>query len=220
MRVWSIISQKGGSGKTTFALHLAIAATAKKRTTLVIDLDPQASAERWSVLREAAEPMIIAGLPEKLTDMLDAARRNGADLVLVDTPPQADRTALAAAKAADIILIPTRGTILDLPAIGDTVNLLKLASLEHKAAIVLNAMPAKGSQAQVEDVQAAAAQYGLTVFPVRLADRASFSRSLSEGLGVTEEEPKGKAASEVWGVYKRLCEWDEARVLKVERASS
>src|SRR5262245_61974902 len=129
MRVWSVISQKGGSGKTTLVLHLAIAAAARKRTTLVIDLDPQASAERWSVLREAAEPMIVAGLPERLTGMLDAARDNGADLVLIDTPPQTDRIALAAAKAADIVLIPTRGTVLDLPAIGDTVNLLKLASL-------------------------------------------------------------------------------------------
>jgi chromosome partitioning protein len=218
MRIWSVISQKGGSGKTTLVLHLAIAATAKKRTTLVIDLDPQASAERWSVLREAEEPRIVAGLPEKLTDMLQAARENGADLVLIDTPPRADRTALIAAKAADLILIPTRGTILDLPAIGDTVNLLKLASLEHKAAIVLNAMPAKASQ--VEDVEAAAEQYGLAIFPARLADRASYSRSLGEGLGVTEEEPKGKAASEIWGVYKRLCEWDEARARKVERTST
>ena len=99
MRIWSVISQKGGSGKTTLVLHLAIAAAAKKRTTLVIDLDPQASAERWSVLREADEPTIVAGAPEKLNDMLRAARENGADLVLVDTPPRIDRTALIAAKA-------------------------------------------------------------------------------------------------------------------------
>jgi chromosome partitioning protein len=215
MRVWSVISQKGGSGKTTLVLHLAIAAAARKRTTLVIDLDPQASAERWSAIREADEPTIVAGAPERLGDMLLAARANGADLVLVDTPPRIDRTALIAAKAADVVLIPTRGTILDLPAIGDTVNLLKLASLEHKAAIVLNAMPQKG--AQVEEVRAAAEHYGLPIFPVRLVDRASYSRSLGEGLGVTEAEPKGKAASEIWDVYRRLCEWDAERIVKAER---
>jgi chromosome partitioning protein len=215
MRVWSIISQKGGSGKTTLALHLAIAATAKKRTTLVIDLDPQASAERWSAVRDADEPTIVGGLPEKLNDMLEAAHANGADLALVDTPPRSDRTALIAAKAADLVLIPTRGTILDLPAIGDTVNLLKLASLEHKAVIVLNAMPAKA--AQVEDVKAAAEKYGLPIFPARLGDRPSYSRSLGEGLGVTEDEPKGKAANEIWDVYRRLCEWDGTQPRKAGR---
>lgn len=206
MRVWSIVSQKGGSGKTTLALHLAIAATSKGRKTLVIDLDPQVSAERWSELRDEAEPAIVAGEPERLGDMLRVAAENGADLVIIDTPPKSDRTTLIAAKAADLVLIPSRGTILDLQAIGDTVNLLKLASLDGRAAIVLNAMPT--TAAQVKEVKEAAAEYGLDIIPARLAERVSFSRSLMEGQGVTETEPKSRAAGEIWDVYKRLCERD------------
>jgi chromosome partitioning protein len=105
-----------------------------------------------------------------------------------------------------VVLIPSRGTILDLPAIGDTVNLLKLADLDRKAVIILNAMPAKA--AQVEDVKDAAEQYGLDVISARLGDRPMYSRSLEEGQGVTEAEPKGKAAGEIRDVYERLCERD------------
>lgn len=206
MKVWSIVSQKGGSGKTTLALHLAIAAAAKGRKTLVIDLDPQVSAERWADFRDAPEPTIVAGEAEKTPDMLRAAAEHGVSLVIIDTPPKVDRTALIAAKAADVVLIPSRGTILDLPAIGDTVNLLKLADLDRKAVIILNAMPAKA--AQVEDVKDAAEQYGLDVISARLGDRPMYSRSLEEGQGVTEAEPKGKAAGEIRDVYERLCERD------------
>jgi chromosome partitioning protein len=220
MKIWSIVSQKGGSGKTTLALHLAIAATAKGRKTLVIDLDPQTSAERWAEIRDQDEPAIVAGEAEKLTEMLSAANAHGADLVIVDTPPKVDRTALIAAKAADVVLIPSRGTILDLPAIGDTINLLKLASLEGKAAIVLNAMSAKG--APLENVKEAAEQYGLEIIPALLADRPSYSRSLETGQGVTEKEPKGKAASEIWDVYQRLCQRDGTAppLRKAKRARS
>ena len=64
MKVWSIVSQKGGSGKTTLALHLAIAA-AKNRKVLVIDLDPQQSAERWHGIRQRdhGQPRTIPASP-------------------------------------------------------------------------------------------------------------------------------------------------------------
>src|SRR5262250_3263752 len=95
MKVWSIVSQKGGSGNTTLALHLAIAA-AKHQKVLVIDLDPQQSAERWHAIRQRAtgskdDPSVAAGPYQKLPDMLKTAHRLGAELVLIDTPPSSIR---------------------------------------------------------------------------------------------------------------------------------
>jgi chromosome partitioning protein len=214
MRVWSFVSQKGGSGKTTLALHLAIAAASKGRTTLVLDLDPQNSAERWSHVRDENSPDIVAGHPDKTEEMLRKAEEHGADLVMIDTPPKVDRTALIAAKVADMVLIPARGTILDLQAIGDTINLLKLASLEGKAAIVLNAMP--NSAAQVAEIEDAAEAYGIDIIDARLAERPAFSRSLKDGLGATES--RGAAATEIWALYKRLCERDAALLRRSKRA--
>src|SRR6266545_2971083 len=104
MKVWSIVSQKGGSGKTTLALHLAIAA-AKGRKVLVIDLDPQQSAERWHAIRQRTtgskdDPSIAAGPYQKLPDMLRTARKLGAELVLIDTPPKLDKAIIPSLKEA------------------------------------------------------------------------------------------------------------------------
>ena len=107
MKIWSIVSQKGGAGKTTLGLHLAIAAAADLKV-LLIDFDPQGSAQRWHDLRQRAtgskdDPSIAAGPPPKLPDMLKAARRLGADLVLIDTPPKRDRAIATAIAAASLV---------------------------------------------------------------------------------------------------------------------
>ena len=130
MKVWSIVSQKGGSGKTTLALHLAIAA-AKGRKVLVIDLDPQQSAERWHAIRQRItgskdDPSIAAGPYQKLPDMLKTARKLGAELVLIDTPPKLDKAIIPSLKAATMVLVPLKSTILDLQALEDSADLINL----------------------------------------------------------------------------------------------
>ncbi len=123
MKVWSIVSQKGGSGKTTLALHLAIAA-AKRRKVLVIDLDPQQSAERWHGIRQRItghkdDPSIAAGPYQKLPDMLKTARKLGAELVLIDTPPKLDKAIIPSLKESTMVLVPLKSTVLDLQALED-----------------------------------------------------------------------------------------------------
>ena len=131
MKVWSIVSQKGGSGKTTLALHLAIAA-AKRRKVLVIDLDPQQSAERWHGIRQRItgtkdDPSIAAGPYQKLPDMLKTARKLGAELVLIDTPPKLDKAIIPSLKEATMVLVPLKSSILDLQALEDCADLINLA---------------------------------------------------------------------------------------------
>ena len=130
MKVWSIVSQKGGSGKTTLALHLAIAA-AQDLKVLVIDLDPQQSAERWHAIRQRTtgskdDPSIAAGPYTKLPEMLRIARKLGADLVLIDTPPKLDKAIAAALAPATLALIPVKSSILDLQALEDCVRVVEL----------------------------------------------------------------------------------------------
>ena len=116
MKTVAIISQKGGSGKSTLALHLAVASS-RERDTAVIDLDPQASAASWADRREAGTPPVLSAhssrLPFVMKEVEQAEGPQGS-LVILDTAPHADRVALDAAKAADLVLIPARATIFDI----------------------------------------------------------------------------------------------------------
>jgi chromosome partitioning protein len=205
MKTVAVESQKGGSGKTTATLNLAVAAGLAGKAAVVIDIDPQASAAGWKDSRPAEAPVVVSVPPARLPQALEAAREGGADIAFIDTAPHAENAALAAAKAADIVLILTRPGILDLRAIGSTADLAKIAG--KPAFVVLNAIP-PGATRLIEDARAAAAVHGLEVAPVVIEQRAALSHSLTAGQTAQEYEPHGKAAEEI----ARLFDWLSARL--------
>jgi chromosome partitioning protein len=196
MKTIAVISQKGGAGKTTLSIHLAVAAESQGIQAAVIDLDPQASAAGWSDSRAAESPAVVSAQAARLVQVLDAARNNRVGLALLDTAPHSERTALAAARAADFILIPCRPAILDLRAIGSTIDLARLAN--KPCAVVLNAVPPRSS---VADAKEAVASYGVQVAPVHFTQRAAFAHALTAGQTAQEYEPDGKAADEALHLY-------------------
>jgi len=192
------LSQKGGSGKTTLTLHLAVASERAGRPAAVIDLDPQASAAGWKDSRAGETPVVVPVPPSRLQQALDAARAGGAELTLVDTAPHAAEAALAAAEAADLVLIPCRPGILDLRAIGTTARSIRLAG--KPAYVVLNTIPPRAPNV-VADARAAVAVHGLQVAPVTLQQRAAYAHSLTAGQTAQEYDPSGKASEEVDLLY-------------------
>lgn len=199
MKTIAILSQKGGAGKTTLAIHLAVAAGLAYHEAVVIDLDPQASASHWKDSRASDAPVVISAQAARLTSVLEAAKSGGADVAIIDTAPHSESAALAAARAANLILIPCRPAILDLRAISNTIDIARLA--DKPAAVVLNCVPPRGSLA--EDAAAAVSSYGLKIAPEQFTQRAAFMYALTGGQSAQEYEPRGKAASEA----KRLYAW-------------
>ncbi|BAZ19364.1 partition protein (plasmid) [Kalymmatonema gypsitolerans NIES-4073] len=201
MKTVAIISRKGGAGKTTLTVHLAVAACIDGKETAIIDLDPQASAAGWGDSRKQETPAVVSAQAARLPKVLEAAVNNGADLAIIDTAPHSETAALAAIRAADLILIPCRPAILDLRAIGDTIDLVNLAS--KTAIVVLNAVPPRGSLA--DEAVEAIAPLGVSIAPIRIGQRAAFVHSLTAGQTAQEYEPEGKAAEEIQQVYKWMC---------------
>lgn len=202
MMTLALLSQKGGTGKTTLALHLAVAAEQAGHPSAVVDLDPQASAKGWHDHRTELAPAVVSAQASRLAEVLNAARAHGAALVLIDTAPHSESAALAAARVADLVLIPCRPGILDLRAIGATADICTLA--KARAAAVLNAVPARGSL--TEEAAEAIAGYHLTVAPVHVGQRMTFVHSLTANQTALEYEPQGKAAQEIKELYKWICQ--------------
>jgi chromosome partitioning protein len=199
MKTVAIVSQKGGSGKTTIAVHLAVCAELANKKVAIIDLDPQASALEWRSRREAESPEVVTATPEQLPALLKSAKENGADLAIIDTAPHSDRAAAMAAARADLILIPCRPSAFDVAAIGTTLNLLKLTKALGHTAILLNAVSPRGAMA---DVAEAGLSEIVPVVPVRLHQRAAYSHAINSGHSVEEYDPHGKAAEEIRALYK------------------
>jgi chromosome partitioning protein len=202
MKTVAILSQKGGTGKTTLALHLAVAAERRDVAVAVLDLDPQASAADWKDSREGDSPSVTSIQSSRLHKALEVAENAGASLVLIDSAPHSADAAVAAAEAADLILIPCRAGILDLRAIATTARIVKVTG--KPAFVVLNAAPIRAPRL-MEDATAAVQQHGLAVAPVVIHQRSAYAHALTAGQTAEEYEPEGKAAEEIGEFFKWLA---------------
>jgi len=194
VQIITLAAQKGGVGKTTLAVNLAVAAQAVGVKTALFDLDQQESATAWSERREAELPHVEPISARRLGQAIDAAEANGFALTIIDTPPAAGAEAAAAAQRANLVLIPCRPSLIDLDAINRTAELV--TSTGRTGFVVLNAAPPTATTL-LDDARTLAENTGLTVARAVLRERSAYRAAWPFGLGVIEHEPAGKAAQEV-----------------------
>ena len=203
MRTVAVISQKGGAGKTTLALHIAVAAEQAGYSTVLLDMDPQGTAEAWSEWRKEAPPVVIPAKTATLTRTLEKAAAHGGDLVIIDTPPLAEAEARAAAKIADLVLVPCRPNAFDIHSIRTTTDLTHFAA--KPAFAVFNAGPVAAARLYAETAELVT-EIGLRVVPARLSERAAFRHATGSGQVAQEIEPEGKAAAEITTLWHWICQ--------------
>ena len=197
MHVIAVLNQKGGSGKTTIATHLARALQLDGDGVLLIDSDPQGSARDWAAVRED-QPVTVVGIdrPTIERDLKQIARK---DFVVIDGAPQAADLAVSAIKAADFVLIPVQPSPYDIWATADLVELVKqrieVTDGRLQAAFVVS-RAIKGTKIGAE-VAETLADYGLPVLESRITQRVSYPGTAAAGTTVLDTEPAGDAAAEV-----------------------
>ena len=196
----AIISQKGGAGKTTLAINLAVEAERTNLSSLLIDLDPQSSATEWSDSREQDYPVVLSAHASRMDKLIQKAEVNNASFVFIDTAPHSENAALESAKISDLVLIPCRAGILDIKAIQSSLNICNLAQV--KALVILNALP---SQRTIEkEAKQAIEKIGGNVCEYTVGQRIIFSHAMTAGLGVVEFDVNSKASREIQKIFQLI----------------
>lgn len=202
MKKIAFLAQKGGSGKTTLAVHTAVAATEAGESVVVIDTDPQKSATVWGDARSQEAPIVATAAASELGRVLEAANQERMTLAIVDTAPHAAPDATRIVRAVDLVAIPVRPTAFDIAAAGSAVDIVKAAGV--RAVFVLSACPFRSPE--IAETRTVLAEYGLPIAPVEIIDRRAFARAVATGRAVTEFESDGKAATEIRALWAWLKE--------------
>jgi chromosome partitioning protein len=205
MRTIAFLTQKGGAGRTTLAASLAVAAAQAGERVIALDLDPQASLTLWGKRREAAntpnkvmiEPLEGERLPQ-LRAIVEGLAGVGFTIAIFDTPGADSAAVRFVTEVADLCLLPTRPTCLDVDATAATFRAVFLA--KRKAAFVLNQCPPNHRSSRMSEAAKGLTRLGVLAEPMLYA-RMDFQDAVAAGLGVTEYARTGRAAQEIGALW-------------------
>jgi len=193
MHIIAVASQKGGSGKTTLAGHLAVAADlAGAGPVALVDTDPQGSLSEWWNARKAETPLFARTASSRLGADIERMRGLGINLLIIDTPPAIEATIVEVIRQVDLVLIPARPSPHDLRAAGATVDLV--TRMGKPLIFVLNGATPR-ARITAEAVMALS-QHG-TLAPVVVHHRTGFAASMIDGRTVMEVAGDDRSAGEV-----------------------
>lgn len=205
MKNIAVIARKGGSGKTTVAVNLAIAAHRRAYRVQLADTDPQGSSSKVLAARKGPGPSVVEVAGPGLRGALEAAEADRVDIALIDTPAASEDAVAHAIGLAHVSLLVVRPTFLDLAATLQTAQILR--QLRRPGLILLNQAPtARGGiePPAVKRALEALRLMQLPVAPVALRARALYQSSLTTGRSVEELEPGNAAAEEIGRLWTYL----------------
>jgi len=201
MHIVAIASQKGGSGKTTLAGHLAVAADRSGAGPVaLVDTDPQGSLSEWWNAREAETPLFARTASNRLAADIERMRGLGIELLIIDTPPAIEATIEEVIRQVDLVIIPARPSPHDLRAAGATVDLVQ--RLGKPLIFALNGATPRARI--TSEAVMALSQHG-TLAPVIIHHRTGFAASMIDGRTVMEISGDDRSSSEIMQLWDYLA---------------
>jgi len=202
MQIMAFASQKGGSGKTTLAGHVAVQAErVGAGPVAIIDTDPQGSLSDWWNCREAETPAFAQTFISRLGEDIERMREIGIELLVFDTPPAITATIEQVVRLCDLVIIPTRPSPHDLRAVGATVDLCE--KLDKPLVFVLNGAT---QRARITAEAAIALSQAGTVAPVTIHHRTEFASSMIDGRTVMEISCNPRSVEEIEQLWDYLSD--------------
>jgi len=198
MRTIAVIARKGGSGKSTVAVHVALAAHLGGRRVLLADTDAQRSASQVLKGRQGDGPELAETTGGKLFGLQSASVRAGVDLMVVDTPAVVEEEIAHAIVAADLCLLVIRPTFLDLAAAIQTAEIVR--RLRKPGLVVLNQAPSPRAGVEAPSVKRsleALKLLRLPVVPTVVRARMAYQSAFETGRSAEEVDALGEAGREI-----------------------
>ncbi len=198
MYIIAVVAEKGGAGKTTLSLDLAVTAVQKGHKVAILDVDPQATASKWTDRRSEQLPWVVPTHAVRLASAIDQAKTQGVNFIVIDTPPHSSTDAAEAARRADIVISPVEPHLFGLETISKLADLLRVAG-DPTSFFVVNKAPTQGTEGAnaVEYIK----KQGFSVCPTVIHLRAAHRHASNVGKTAGEYEGDSKAAQETLQLY-------------------
>lgn len=197
-KIITVAQQKGGSGKTTLAVNLAISLLGRGHSVAIVDTDPQGSMGRWFIERmERADTDPEQALEFSTSSAWGASYESEKlkkrfDFVILDTPPKIDADLRPALRVADLVVVPVATSQVDLWA---TEGVLDLTRREKRRALIVINRARPGTRLSAE-IASQAADLDADVAQTQIGNRVAYAETLGQGLGVSERSRTRTAGDE------------------------
>ena len=204
-KVITISQQKGGSGKTTLAVHLALAFIKYHNLKVaVIDTDPQGSLGKWFMIR-TEKKVSNDNLTFKTASLWGAqyeskTLKKDHDIVIIDTPPKIESDARPSIESADLVLIPVAASHVDFWATGAIVEIAKKANKKILIQINRSSQRSKLISKTNEFIKS----LNLSATKTIIGNRQVFAASMGEGKTAVEKQKKSNAVEEIKSLSEQI----------------